>query len=272
MRIDQAFETFEEWLSWCSEHAFVGSADFAKTLSERIVRSGFTEPLTGRRAQPGEIDLSVADLREGLSAFGISSRLRGILMMIEEKLQGQDDYSVRIFATEAVTTFALLMRGRYPRFLGSEFGVDEAARAALFPIPHEDMEALTFPDDSFDLVVSNEVLEHVVDIDQALREVARVLRPGGCLVASHPFLAMSIEGDVRARMVDGEVEYLKEPEWHGNPIDPERGSLVFETPGWNILDRARAAGFSKASMRFIASSGHGIITENTGLFLLTAEC
>lgn len=44
-------------------------------------------------------------------------------------------------------------------------------------------------DDSFDSILCSEVLEHVPTPDQALRELARVLAPGGSLILSVPFLA-----------------------------------------------------------------------------------
>ncbi|HXE12076.1 MAG TPA: class I SAM-dependent methyltransferase [Bryobacteraceae bacterium] len=40
-------------------------------------------------------------------------------------------------------------------------------------------ERIPFPDECFDIVVSNSVLEHVADIDGCFREVSRVLAPGG---------------------------------------------------------------------------------------------
>jgi SAM-dependent methyltransferase len=43
--------------------------------------------------------------------------------------------------------------------------------------------AIDFPDDTFDLVFSHGVLHHIPDIRAASREIARVLRPGGELVA-----------------------------------------------------------------------------------------
>jgi ubiquinone/menaquinone biosynthesis C-methylase UbiE len=42
-----------------------------------------------------------------------------------------------------------------------------------------DAEAMPFPDGEFDLVTSNGVLHHTPDLPAALREIKRVLRPGG---------------------------------------------------------------------------------------------
>src|SRR5947208_349797 len=49
-----------------------------------------------------------------------------------------------------------------------------------------DLEALPFADARFDAVTALDVLEHVPDDHAAAREIARVLRPGGVLVASVP--------------------------------------------------------------------------------------
>ncbi|MEM8490007.1 MAG: bifunctional 2-polyprenyl-6-hydroxyphenol methylase/3-demethylubiquinol 3-O-methyltransferase UbiG [Pseudomonadota bacterium] len=42
-------------------------------------------------------------------------------------------------------------------------------------------EALPYDDGSFDIVVCVDVLEHVADLAQVCLEIARVLKPGGCL-------------------------------------------------------------------------------------------
>lgn len=46
--------------------------------------------------------------------------------------------------------------------------------------------ALDYPDDTFDLVTAIEVLEHVTELDQALREIRRVLKPSGRLAITTP--------------------------------------------------------------------------------------
>ncbi len=47
-------------------------------------------------------------------------------------------------------------------------------------------DALPLPSDHFNTVVSNSVLEHIPDLDPVLREVVRVLKPGGKLIFCSP--------------------------------------------------------------------------------------
>ncbi len=47
-------------------------------------------------------------------------------------------------------------------------------------------EALPFGDNSFQTVVCTEVLEHLLFPEKTLKEIKRILRPGGCLLGSVP--------------------------------------------------------------------------------------
>ena len=68
-------------------------------------------------------------------------------------------------------------------------GLDVEGRVA-------DAETIPYPDATFDLVVGHAVLHHIPDVEKALREVVRVLKPGGRFVfAGEP----TRYGDVVAR-------------------------------------------------------------------------
>jgi SAM-dependent methyltransferase len=93
--------------------------------------------------------------------------------------------------------------GRHLRVLelGAGDGVQTAALRELFdevtptdPTPFGDVEGmvvadaadLPFEDDSFDLIFSSNVLEHVEQLDEAFSEMKRVLAPGGIMIHSMP--------------------------------------------------------------------------------------
>lgn len=55
---------------------------------------------------------------------------------------------------------------------------------------------LPFDDDAFDLIVSDQVFEHVVPLEQSVREVERVCRPGGLMYHHFPSNAVWREGHI----------------------------------------------------------------------------
>jgi SAM-dependent methyltransferase len=72
-----------------------------------------------------------------------------------------------------------------PNALGIETAADKLADCfALHPelnakVLAVSAESMPFPTGHFDVVIVNEVLEHIPDQDAALREIYRVLKPGG---------------------------------------------------------------------------------------------
>jgi SAM-dependent methyltransferase len=77
--------------------------------------------------------------------------------------------------------------------LGPAAGVDPSASAVEFcrqrglsDVTEAGVEALPFDDGAFDLVFATDVLEHVDDDVAAMRELRRVVAPGGTLVATVP--------------------------------------------------------------------------------------
>lgn len=142
---------------------------------------------------------------------------------------------------------------------GSEYlGHEYKGGDRINGIRHEDVMNLSYADAVFDLIVSNDVLEHIPEPELALRECFRVLKPGGAILATFPFHVAYETTVVRAKLAAGTIEHLLAPQYHGNPVSPE-GSLVFQDFGWNLLDVMRGIGFSPASCEFYCSDEFGHI-------------
>lgn len=105
----------------------------------------------------------------------------------------------------------------------------------------QDLESLTFGDSQFDLVVTEDVLEHVRDVDRALQEIRRVLRPGGRHIFTVPFL---YDRPTLTRVdTSGPHDVpLMPDEWHGDSI---RGRILsYRTFGYDLFDLLRGNGFA----------------------------
>jgi SAM-dependent methyltransferase len=99
---------------------------------------------------------------------------------------------------------------------------------------NEDLGHQSFPDESFDLVVTQDVFEHLPDPGAAIKEIARTLKPGGVHIASVPLVRKWEPSFARARLLlDGQIEHLSPAEYHGNPVD-DKGSLVMTDWGYDI--------------------------------------
>jgi SAM-dependent methyltransferase len=102
--------------------------------------------------------------------------------------------------------------------------------------PNEDLENLTLDDETVDLVITQDVLEHIFNPERAFAEIARVLRPGGAHVFTTPLVNGTKPSERWATLSDdGTVDYLHPPEFHGNPIDSE-GSLVTMHWGYDVCE------------------------------------
>lgn len=75
-----------------------------------------------------------------------------------------------------------------PRFTPSEYREGVAPGTVVGGCRCEDLSRLTYDAEVFDLVLSSETLEHVPDLDAALAEIRRILKPGGRHIFTVPLL------------------------------------------------------------------------------------
>ncbi len=87
-----------------------------------------------------------------------------------------------------------------------------------------DLQAIDLPDASIDVLLTPHVLEHVPDTSRALREIFRILTPGGRMYLQVP-------------LCRGTTAVPSEPEFHAD------NTPVFFNFGWDLTKRIREAGF-----------------------------
>ncbi|MDX2479779.1 MAG: class I SAM-dependent methyltransferase [Desulfuromusa sp.] len=124
----------------------------------------------------------------------------------------------------------------------------------------ENLEKMTFADNSFDLMITQDVMEHVMNPAPAFAEIARIIKPGG----AHVFTVPVFKGKktlVRAYEKNGQVYYPEEKDFHGNPIDREKGSLVTREWGDDLIDFIKKSCGLKTEVYSFDDRKFGLVAE-----------
>ena len=110
--------------------------------------------------------------------------------------------------------------------------------------PEVDIQALPYENDSFDIVVSDQVLEHVFDPVQAVNESLRVVRPGGVVIHTTCFM--------------NPIHHYPVDLWRFSPkalAHLARATEIIETGGW---------GNRSALLFVLMGTGHHLIPQHPG--------
>lgn len=130
-------------------------------------------------------------------------------MVLEKIFAGIDSHSMRMIHFAPETFFLEYFNGRV--------GVYETADLNMPGVDHNvDLQSLPFGDASYDFVFASHVLEHIPDDTKAIREIRRILTPGGIAVLPVPIV------------VEKTIEYT-DP----NPYETDH----VRAPGYDYFDR-----------------------------------
>ncbi|MGB5832400.1 MAG: methyltransferase domain-containing protein [Thiohalocapsa sp.] len=149
---------------------------------------------------------------------------------------------LRIYEPGTIGPFRAQLVG-LPYYRQSDFHPDATRQSATQALPHQDLQALSWPDRSFDLVITSDVLEHVRHPQRALSEIARILVPGGYHVCTVPLQDPLRPASVFRVDTSGETDVpLLEERYHGNGKGGR--SLVYTDFGEDLLEMILDTGTS----------------------------
>ncbi len=186
----------------------------------------------------------------------LNNRLRATLHIFIQECKPNNNS--KIYITEQTTPLYKWIKKNFNNVVGSEYLGDQLAfgKTNPFGIRNESLTKLTFEDESFDFILSFDVLEHIPDYKRALKECYRCLKPNGIFLFTIPFVINSEKNIIRAYVKNGKIIHLLPPEYHGDPIKKE-GCLCFYHFGWEILDDIKKIGFSENGIFLLWSRTYG---------------
>jgi SAM-dependent methyltransferase len=156
------------------------------------------------------------------------------------------------------------LREECPGYLASQY-YEDFSRGMMHPqgFRCEDLENLTFQSKSFDLTVTQDVMEHVFNPTRAFAEIARTLKPGGAHIFTVPLVNKARPSEVRAKRDKdnpGSIVYLQPAEYHDNPASA-KGSLVTTHWGYDICEFIFQASGLYTTVVYIDDISRGIRAE-----------
>jgi len=98
------------------------------------------------------------------------------------------------------------------------------AHSGRFKFLLADAQEIPFHDNEFDIVIANHMLYHVLDMNRAVSEMHRVLKPGGCLYASTMSTRHLQEMEQLTRTFDPQIQVL-DPVMERFQLDNGRDTL-----------------------------------------------
>jgi SAM-dependent methyltransferase len=104
----------------------------------------------------------------------------------------------------------------------------------------EDLQNLSFENDSFDLVITEDVFEHIRSPTQAFREIKRILKPGGYHIFTIPFY-FDRNTFTRIDVTTDKDVYIAPPVYHGDPLRKE-GIIVYTDFGVDMFEYLESIG------------------------------
>ncbi len=193
-------------------------------------------------------------------ALGVLRAIRelsGIDAPSLEQLPSDGQHAIRILDTQTPFTYPPYAAYTIPDRLAQCAWLDVHTSSFRPNLPwgaelgekstNQTLERLTFEDNSFDVLLTSDVMEHVRLPDRAHAEIARVVRPGGVYLFTVPHSRDLADNLTRVRVHDpsnpAADEHILPDEFHGSTGVDEGPVLSYRVFGLNIDRELENLGF-----------------------------
>jgi len=194
------------------------------------------------------------------SNCGCIPRERALMKTIEDSYPNWKDLHIHE-SSPGSRGHSLTLKKHAAHYTASQYYPNHSFGSVVHGFKNEDLENQTFKDNSFDLIITSDVMEHIYEPDKAFKEIHRTLKPGGAHIFSVPIINKHKPTQRWANKgVNGEPEFLYKPEWHGNPVD-DKGSPVTFHWGFDIKDYIEEHTGAVCEIVYLDDLNYGIRAE-----------
>jgi SAM-dependent methyltransferase len=161
---------------------------------------------------------------------------------------------------------SILIKKECKNYTASQYYPNQPFGSIIDGFVNQDLENQTFENEAFDIIITQDVFEHIYDPAKAFAEIARTLKPGGVHLFSVPIENRNSKSETWAiKGENGKPVFLKTPEYHGNPVDAE-GSPVTMHWGFDIVDFIKEKSGLETTYTLIEDMKFGIKAEYLEIF------
>ena len=168
-------------------------------------------------------------------------------MMAKVFKQYQNNRAHSVYELSSRGAFVRFLKNRSFRLTLSEYfdGVNNGD--IINGVLCQNVEELTFSDESFDICTSLEVFEHVENDDKGFKEILRVLKKGGVFIFTVP-INLKVETIERTKVIQGKRQQILPAEYHSDSIRGANQVFCYRNYGCDIIQKLKKSGFEKCTI------------------------
>lgn len=176
---------------------------------------------------------------------GASAVSQSLAKVFRKKTSG--DCSLKVYELSSTGPFVNYLLASNHQVTLSELIDDVIPGEYLNGVMCQDVQNLTFANQSFDICTSSEVFEHVEDDIKGFAEIYRVLKPGGQLLFTVP-INLQKPTTERTQLINGKRTNVLPPEYHTDKLRGPGKVFCYRNYGYDVVDRLTSVGFKNCQI------------------------